>query len=366
MRPAFSSTRQAAAFVLLLLALLLAPALAGKKILPSREAIYSSIWWENGDFPYMDGQIFREKGDLDIVFMGSSHLWAAFDTPYVQDQLAEKLGRPVAVRTFGWGGAGYDEIYFVAQDLLEHRQTRTLVIDDDINESDQPHLLAPRMFRFGDNAPALNGLPWSFQAAYYFGSIMGLPRNLLAMVHTNLPADLNATNYWQMRADAENFADNLDSFTARIGYRDNPENKPEPFVNYTPDTGLSPLAVSVYSPATETNFLFFDNGLPGMQLHFIQKLNELVSKNRCKLVVIHVPTFEERRATYISMSEALHRLLPDANLAGIAPATLFKGLTDDQIRELYSDSFHLNENGQKYFTTLMTPTLLKLYESANP
>src|SRR5215469_2387895 len=126
MRPAFSSTRQAGAFVLLLLALLLAPALVGKKILPSREAIYSSIWWQNDDFPYMDGQIFRERGDMDIVFMGSSHIWAAFDAPYVQEQLWKKLDRPAIVRTFGWGGAGYDEIYFVAQDLLAHRRVRML------------------------------------------------------------------------------------------------------------------------------------------------------------------------------------------------------------------------------------------------
>ena len=69
MRPAFSSIRQAGAFALLLLCLLLGPAFAGKKILPSREAIYSSIWWENGDFPYMEEQVFREGGDMDIVFM---------------------------------------------------------------------------------------------------------------------------------------------------------------------------------------------------------------------------------------------------------------------------------------------------------
>ncbi|HTR43497.1 MAG TPA: hypothetical protein VMH87_17940 [Pseudomonadales bacterium] len=368
MRPAFSSTRQAAGFVLLLLALLLAPALAGKKILPSREAIYSSIWWENGDFPYMDGEIFREKSDLDIVFMGSSHIWAAFDAPYVQDQLGKQLGRPAVVRTFGWGGAGYDEIYFVAQDLLEHRRVRLLVIDDDFNESDQPHMLAPRMFRFGDNALALDGLSPSVQAAYYFGSIMGLPRNLLALVHTNLPADMNATNYWQTRSHAVNFADNLGAFTARAGYRITPASEPDPFVNYTPDTGVQPSAVCIGSPATQTNFLFFENRRfpPFTQLHFIQKLDELALKHGCKLVVVHIPTFEERRATYISMPEAWHRLQPNVTTVGIAPATLFQGLTDDQIRELYSDDVHLNENGQKYFTTVMTPTLLKLYESQNP
>jgi hypothetical protein len=366
MRPAFSSTRQAGAFVLLLLALLLAPALADKKMLPSREAIYSSIWWENGDFPYLDGQIFSEKSDLDIVFMGSSHIWAAFDTPYVQDQLGQKLGRPAVVRTFGWGGAGYDETYFVAQDLLEHRRVRMLVIDDDNNEADQPHLLAPRMFRFGDNAPALEGLPWSLQAAYYFGSVMGLPRNLLAMAHTNRPADLQASTYWQRHSHAANIADNLGSFTTRIGYRSGLDLKPEPFVDYTPDTGVQPSAVCIHSPATETNFQFFDNKLPWIQSHFVQKLNELVSKHRCKLVVIHIPTFDERRDTYISMPETLHQLLPDSTLVGIVPATLFQGLTDDEIKKLYSDPVHLNENGQKYFTSLMTPTLLKLYESSNP
>jgi hypothetical protein len=368
MRPAFSSTRQAGAFVLLLLALLLGPALAGKRFLPSREAIYSSIWWKNGDFPYMDGQIFREEGDMDIVFMGSSHIWAAFDAPYVQEQLGKTLGRPAVVRTFGWGGAGYDEIYFVAQDLLAHRHVRMLVIDDDVNESDLPHLLAPRTYRFGDNAASLDGLPWSVKAAYYFGSIMGLPRNLLALVHANLPADMSATNYWQIHSDAENFSANLGAFTAHMGYRISPDSEPEPFVNYVPATSPTPSAVSVLSPDTGTNFLFFDYGrLPlYTQLHFIRKLNELTSQHDCKLVVVHIPTFEERRATYVSMFEALPRLLPEATVIGIPPATLFDGMSDDEIRKLYSDSVHLNENGQRFFTTMMMPTLLKLYESQNP
>lgn len=366
MRPAFSSTRQAGAFVLLLLALLAGPGLAGKKILPPREAIYSSIWWENGDFPYMDGQIFREQGDMDMVFMGSSHIWAAFDARYVQEALEKKLGRSAVVRTFGWGGAGYDEIYFVAQDLLAHRRARMLVIDDDFDESDQPHMLAPRMFRFGDNAASLDGLPSSIKVAYYLGSIMGLPRNLLALVHTNLPADMTATNYWQSHSDAENFAANLGAFNARMGFRNNPATAPEPFVNYMPSPGLSPAAVSIYSQVTKTNFVFSGNELPPLQFHFVQKLKELTSQHGCKLVVIHIPTFDERRSTYISLPQNLAGLQPEVAIIGIAPAVLFNGLTDDEIRKLYSDSLHLNENGQKYFTTIMTPTLLKLYESQNP
>jgi hypothetical protein len=94
MRPAFSSSRQAAAFALLLLALLLAPALAGKRFLPPRAEIYSSIWWASGDYPFFYHQIFQEKEPVDILFIGASHIHTAFDTPYVQEQLSRRLGRP--------------------------------------------------------------------------------------------------------------------------------------------------------------------------------------------------------------------------------------------------------------------------------
>ena len=363
MRPAFSSTKQAMAFALLLLVLLLAPALAGKRILPPREAIYSSIWWENGDFPYMDGQIFSKTGPMDIVFMGSSHIWAAFNTPNIQAQLSKQLGRPAIVRTFGWGGPGYDELYFTAQDLLAYHRVRMLVFDDDCSDSGLPHLLAPRMYRYADNANSLNGLPASFQAMYYFGSIMGLPRNLLAMVHSNLPADLNAPNYWVTRSHAENFSNNLGTFVARSGFRSGPNAQPEPFVQYTPQTDASPSDVCVYSDNTKANFAFSAEPLPLSQIHFLRELTALARQSGCKLVVIHVPIFDERRSPQIAMPAFQPDVLPaDVAIVGIPPATFFKGLADDDIRKLYSDSVHLNQNGQNYFTRLMMPALLKLYD----
>ena len=37
------------------------PALLGKSMLPPREEIYSSIWWANGAFPYLDRADLRRK-----------------------------------------------------------------------------------------------------------------------------------------------------------------------------------------------------------------------------------------------------------------------------------------------------------------
>jgi hypothetical protein len=80
-------------------------------------------------------------------------------------------------------------------------------------------------------------------------------------------------------------------------------------------------------------------------------------------VVVHNPKFDERHSTVITEPVFWPDIFAGQVTAiGIPPATLFRGL-DDDIKKLYSNSFHLNENGQRYFTGLMTPDLLKIYES---
>lgn len=370
MRPAFSSPWQAARFALLLLAILLAPALAGKKFLPSRREIYSSIWWKSGDYPYFYQQIFQEKGDIDVLFIGASHMHTAFNTPYVQEQFSKALGRPAVARTFGWGWTGYDQVYFVVGDLLAHRKVKLLVFDDFYDNGwDAPHPLAPRLFRFGDNAKALDGLPLHSQAAYYLAAIVGMPHNLLGLARANFPPDLSGDKkiFPDIEENALNPVTRLGALTEQMGFSPNraafaPLHPA--FVPFTPQNGVQSSDVCVYSPETKTNFVFATDGLPPMELHFAQKLTALAQQNGCALVMVHVPFFDERRSPVISMPiywpDALHTEL---TMAGIPPTTLFEGLTDDGVRKLYSDPIHLNQNGQNYFTSLMTPNLLSIYES---
>jgi hypothetical protein len=370
MRPAFSSTRQAAAFALLLLVLLLAPALAEKKFLPPRSEIYSSIWWADGDYPFFYHQIFEEKGDIDILFIGASHLHTAFDTPYVQDQLSRELGRPAVARTFGYGWTGYDNLYFITRDLLDHRKVKMLIFDDYYDGTfDIPHELAPRMFRFGDDAGVLDGLPLSFQASYYFASVVGMPLNLLGLVRSNFSPNLHSgkKTYPEIHSLSLNTVGRLGAMTEHLGFfPDRAADAAEhpPFVAYTPQLDVQPSEVCVYSPETKTNFDFSSAGLPPMQLHFVQKFAALAQEKGCKLVVLHAPFFDERHSPVITEPVFWPDALPaDVTMMGIPPATLFRGLTDDQVRKLYSDPIHLNQNGEKYFTRVVTPALLKVYES---
>ena len=111
MRPAFSSTKQAAAFALLLLVLLALPVVMGKNLLPPREEIYTFQGNGIGPWPWIRQQIYEETNDIDIAFIGSSRLLHDIDTPYVQAKLSQQLGRQAVVRSICWGGQ--DMICFI-------------------------------------------------------------------------------------------------------------------------------------------------------------------------------------------------------------------------------------------------------------
>jgi len=128
MRPAFSSPRQAAAFALLLAVLLVLPALVARTGWLKRRDVYPAIAWKYGPFPWIQQKIFAETRDADMVFLGSSHIWSAINTPYVQQRLSAQLGREAEVFTLGWPWAGFDASYVIARDLLDHRRVHTLVI----------------------------------------------------------------------------------------------------------------------------------------------------------------------------------------------------------------------------------------------
>jgi hypothetical protein len=371
MRPAFASIRQAAAFALLLLVLLLLPALLGKSNLPPREQIYSSIWWANGAFPYIDNQFFKEKGDIDIAFIGPSHIWNAINTPHVQKQLSERLGRPAVVRSFCWGGAGYDMLYSVAQDLLQHRKVHMLVFYDAYTDMNLPNGLAPHLFRWGDNADELTGLSLPLKLSYYFAAVIGMPRNLLSLTRSNIPADLFSSkmNFWEIQDHADNFVRSLGSLASQSGFRHHPLSDPEvPFERYIPTSTASPADVCVYSSSNKGPFEFTGSMVPLWQLHFARKFAETANEHGSKLVLLHIPGTDEMRSDVIQEREFWpDALQAEVTMVGIPPAKLFGGLSDAEVYKLFGDPGHLNKNGQEYFTEMITPSLLQIYDSkTNP
>jgi hypothetical protein len=194
-------------------------------------------------------------------------------------------------------------------------------------------------FRYADNAEALTGLPLKSQASFYASAIVGLPRNLVGLLRSNLGAI--------------------------------PTNPSAPMWNhspldYAPQTSTTAADVQIYADATKAAFHFGERPLPAMQLEFIHKISSLAQQYHTQLVLLSLPDFADHSQTRIEEDANWPEAFgADLRLVGIAPATLFRGLTETQIHQLYYNATHFNQNGQNYFTPLITPSLIQIYEKQN-
>jgi hypothetical protein len=364
MDPAFFSIRQTKWFALLLLALLLLPLPFTRSMLPAREEVYSSLSTRFGPFHFIEQQIFHETSDVDIAFIGSSHMLTGIDTPYVQQKLSEHAHRPAVVITLGWGTAGFDGVYFVARDLLEHRRVHFLVIDNEATtrDGDLSHHISSHWFRFGEDRALLDGLPVKSQLSLYGSAILGMPRNLLGLVRPNLSTRWSPgqqTNYDRYFASPDP-AERLGSEAAHLSYGIKYN-----FADYTPTTTPSPDDALLYTHTTKEKFRFRGPATSPYQLHFLEELANTARDHQTVLVMLHLPEIGEASSAAIDETDnwpAQHYDL----IIGIPPASLFANLTREEITRLYLDEGHFNKNGQRYFTAAITPELLRLYDAAPP
>ena len=367
MSPAFSSTRQAGGFALLLVVVLLLPVAVPSSLLPSREQIYASLPWNVGPYPFIHDQIFVDKSDIDIAIIGDSQIWAAVDAPYLQRELSEKLGRPAVVVSLCCPWAGFDGLYFLMRDLLKHRKVHMIVFADATGLSvvqETPHKQAWRWFRFAEDSGELAGLPLRLRGVYYYGSILGMPRNLVSLLRPNLGPILTPEKYQELEEAHHWIMPNtrLGSLAMQISF----DNRPDLFSKSTPETGTQPSDFVTYSPGTAAKFQFAQNSIPSssIQIYFARKLAALARAHDAKLTCLNIPFYADRRSDLIheryNWDEAMQA---PVNIVGIPPSTLFDGLSDHDLSNLFWDSFHFNENGQLYFTRLLAPTLINLYEN---
>ena len=226
----------------------------------------------------------------------------------------------------------------------------------------QPNPMTTVWFRFGDGYDDLKGMSFKDQIPFYFASVIGLPRNLACLVRSNLPMALSATNYYQTHYHMPNPAARLGTATAMQSFHNNIEIY-SPAESYQPSTGVRSSDACIYSPESKTNFVFLDTPMPAWQMHFANRFGALAAQYSCKLVMIHVPIYADVEKPGIRERRFWPGIIQaDLTMVGIPSEKLFADLSDKQVRQLFADPFHLNGNGQKYITPLITPPLLGIYE----
>lgn len=136
------------------------------------------------------------------------------------------------------------------------------------------------------------------------------------------------------------------------------------FVPFEAHSNATPDDVIAYSPKTRAAFQFAQ-APHAYQLHFAQKLARLCRERGTRLVVLKVPAYGDKGVIAVSAPE----LSPDVlggplDIIGIPPDRFFSGIPAAHISKLFFNDTHFNENGQKLFTSLITPQLLRLYATS--
>ena len=129
-----------------------------------------------------------------------------------------------------------------------------------------------------------------------------------------------------------------------------------------PKTSAQPADALVYSPDTKSDFEFSTKPIPDWQAHFAHLFARLLQKHGTQPVMLYLPVLADCPSHVIPERTFWPKIIDGITLLGIPPAKMFDGLTDAELHKIFGDPFHLNQNGQAYFTRLITPALFRLYE----
>jgi hypothetical protein len=316
---------------------------------PTASDTYRAMRVTSGPFAWLEKETLEERSTIDLALVGPSYLWAAVDTPRVQAALSEALGRPAVARTLAYNWRGEDVTYTILRDLLSRRHVKNVVlfVPNPWNRREQPHPMAYRFLALGHGSEALAGLPMENQVQLAGAFMLGAPRHLLSLLRANpreTPASDEATLGAQLR---------------QAGYLG------APFV--PDDRDAEPVGVDdlVYSPDRQGWFHFTEAPLDPYESHFLHLSLALLEQKGVNVIFLHVPTVYERTLARVDELERWPTELVRGHLVGVAPARLFRDLTEREIERFYYND-HLNENGARRFTRAVMPALLRLYDDHTP
>lgn len=346
-RPAFASNAQAFGFLALVVFALVLPALISASGLISRRNAYEIMPENQGAYSFVKSEVFDNKEDIDILFVGSSVIWNAVDTPQVQAKLSEKLGRPARVATFGHYFNSIDISYMQIRDLLARKRVRMVVLSiPRMSFTEGPSTTAYKFIQYGDDREIFDGLPLKDKIALYACSVLRSPHDLLTLTRAN-------------KAKKSPYADNLGADKQEMGMGRNPDR----FEEFNPPAPSVPVSKLLYSPDNQEPFQFTNDGISSYQNYYLKKLVEKLKQSGVSLMILNVPQYSERQNSKIierkDWSKHFGMSIP---LVGIAPTVLYAGLSEDEVEKLHYDDEHLNKNGSEYFTRTALPAILEVYE----
>lgn len=345
-RPAFDSYAQAGFFLLLVLVPLIVPALLDRRNAGLEKAAYEMVPEDLGAFSFVKNEIFEKNDDLDILFLGSSVMFAGIDAAEVRDSLNRELGRPAKIAVFGHYFNSIDVSYVQLRDLLQHRRVKMIVYSIPRSQfTEGPSPSGVRFIRYNDVPELTPELPLQGKLSLYASSVLNLPKDLLSLTRRNLePPSPFAED---LGADVQQMAMGRD-----VGK----------FVRIEPPPPGFEASELVGSTDDRSKFRFSKETVSDYQKVFLIRLFKLASDKKIPLVLLNIPQLHEKHSPkIIGLDDWAREYGVETEIIGIAPAELFEGLADSEIEKLYFDERHFNQNGNEFFTRAVLPGILEVF-----
>lgn len=353
-RPAFSSNLALNLFLILLVFTLVLPRIISQTGLITRVDSYDLMPEDFGEYSFIKNEIFNEKDDIDVLFIGTSITWNAIDTPLIQKALSEKLGRPARVLTFGYYFSGVDISYAMLRDLLERRRVRLIIYSVARDEfSEGPSLPACKFVRYDDHPELTGQLPLSSRISMYGCSVIRSPHELLTMVRENqLEPSPFSKDFGSSKLER---ALNRDPFKP---------GDPDAFVRFTPRVPEFSSDELLYSRVNRDQFHFRNEKLPDHHDFYLDALFQLLETKKVPLAMMNIPQYFERNSDrVIENQDWTKRFGKGLPLIGVPAKTLFAGINEKDLDKLYADIDHFSANGNEYYSQAILPAILEVYES---
>jgi hypothetical protein len=312
---------------------------------PPREQAYASVSAEAGPIGMHVRELFHDRSDADILFMGSSLVRAGIDAPTVEQALSAHLGRPTHVDILALNWQGLDMQYFMLRDYMNTHHAGLIVWNLPVPRSRhvEPHVEAFRWVRFGEYSDALSGLPLRYRLALYGDMVLGAPRELLSHLRPNLLSKEEVDR--QVRSDREGYYGAV--FT------------PEP----TDVAPIPPLADSYEEPPYPLVHVM-GPPLNDYEEHFAEKIVALAKEKQTPVVLVHIPIDSEQGLDYMpERSDWLDTLHIHVPMIGSPSAVALKNIGQATFHSYYKDQ-HFNLNGSLLFTRGMLPAILRAYDES--
>ena len=357
----FKTNKQIVAFLSVLIGLLMLPYVPVKLLGMSAADKYRAVPLKYTNYSFI-GEKMAQGGDVDILFVGSSDAWTAFDAVLIQEKLEQELGRPAVVLNFGTNWYGAESYYVRVKDALAHLEPKLIVVPDTDAAFTFPHELThyvwsePSGIAMSDigalqaitlRGAALLGAPYLTVAATF--SIWERQPKAQHISSLELMRRTNGFN-----GEKRGWLSHFD--TDRTNRRIYEEEPFEP-----PVMTLSDLTYSGIENDKFENLYYTYNDY---QSYFIERMEKISTANGAKFVTVSIPTHFKKKphqkAIVRQLSREKRRSWPHL---GVPMVEMFAGRDFESMKNFYSNESHLNYSGARVFSSALIPSFVEILEN---